>query len=679
MGTAASQGNAFVMAEKPLETVLEQLRQAVCAPAAEELADQQLLQRFTTQQEEAAFATLVRRHGPMVFGVCRRVLRDAHQAEDAFQATFLVLARKAGSIRKQESVASWLHGVAYRIAGKARASAYRRSALERRAMGMRQVFDDGPPERSELEEALDQELHKLPEKYRAPLVLCYLQGKSNEEAAEQLGWTTGTVRGRLFRGRDLLRGRLVRRGLGATSGVALTALMAEAAQAAVPPALLETTVRAGLLFAKGGATNAAISASAATMAEGAMRGLFWEQLKTPLAIAAATGLASLAVFVGYNTFAEHRPPDPLPTGTENSGQPAVQKLDQAVEIDVLRSMVVARPFLPGLLDALEKGAHGKLLAETVLTDELGGPAANQDVLFRWRTGEETLRTDAAGVVRFEIKRATMDGLKLLVPQGYAAKVRAVNEHGVQFDFGVIDESSTQGNFDLVRNSGIEVFYPRGRTATGQQALNDLLAMRIFCREHAGLDLVSPCRLVILAPGEAAPTQVDGLQLISPMADYEAALAKTASRPAEMAQWLALHRWAMVSLASNASSSPGPEAGFVRSALAEVLAYEFCVRTYPQVATLRLKAFEPQVTNLAKRGVKTLDLRSNLNEGGGSLAFLYWQQAATAKDGLSLKELTAQALDNPEALCANRSLGVEPEACVQQLRELLDACERAGKQ
>src|SRR5579884_2934480 len=155
---------------------VRQLRRLVAGQAAGVLSDQQLLEQFVTRQEQASFAALVRRHGPMVMGVCRRVLRHAQDAEDAFQATFLVLARKASAVRKQESVGSFLHGVAYRVAAKLRAQSVRRAAREREIP----VREYAPPTEDltwrELRSVLDEEIHGLPEQYRGPLVLCYLEG-----------------------------------------------------------------------------------------------------------------------------------------------------------------------------------------------------------------------------------------------------------------------------------------------------------------------------------------------------------------------------------------------------------------------------------------------------------------------------------------------------------------------
>jgi RNA polymerase sigma factor (sigma-70 family) len=159
--------------------------------------DGRLLERFVRNKDESAFQALLQRHGAMVLGVCRRVLGDVHDAEDAFQATFLVLVRKARSIGKADSVGSWLYGVAYRTALKARADAARRRIHERQGGEMSNSDPLADVAWRDLRAVLDEELGRLPEKYKAPLVLCYLEGKTNEEAAQLLGWTKGTVSGRL--------------------------------------------------------------------------------------------------------------------------------------------------------------------------------------------------------------------------------------------------------------------------------------------------------------------------------------------------------------------------------------------------------------------------------------------------------------------------------------------------
>jgi RNA polymerase sigma factor (sigma-70 family) len=187
--------------------LIRPIRRLLAALNAQKSPDRQLLQRFVASGDEAAFAALVQRHAGVVLGMCRRILGHEHDAEDAFQATFLVLARKAGSIRKVESLASWLYGVAYRVSVKARASAARRRTCEKQAPGPAPADPADAVTWGELRTALDQELQRLPEKYRAPLVLCYLEGLTNHEAARQLGWLPGAVEWRVKRGRQILRSR----------------------------------------------------------------------------------------------------------------------------------------------------------------------------------------------------------------------------------------------------------------------------------------------------------------------------------------------------------------------------------------------------------------------------------------------------------------------------------------
>src|SRR5208283_330735 len=167
-------------------SVIQHLRRAVFGPEGGGMSDGELLQYFIDQQEEAAFEALVRRHGPMVLGVCRRVLNQAEDAEDAFQATFLVLVRKAASIVPREMVGNWLYGVAYRTARKAKAAAARRHLKEREVRHMPHPEPTGDEMWQELRPLLDRELHRLPDKYRVPVVLCDLEGKTRKEAARQL-------------------------------------------------------------------------------------------------------------------------------------------------------------------------------------------------------------------------------------------------------------------------------------------------------------------------------------------------------------------------------------------------------------------------------------------------------------------------------------------------------------
>ena len=182
------------------------------------LSDAELVERFVARRDptaEAAFTVLVRRHGPMVHRVCRAIVRDHHAAQDASQATFLVLARKAGSLRVGNSLGPWLHGVACRVAAKARAAATRRRAHEARVAGMTPTLvSDGL--REDLGPMIHEEIARLPDRYRTPIILCDLEGRTYEEAARAMGRPVGTIKSRLARGREQLRGRMIRRGVAPT-------------------------------------------------------------------------------------------------------------------------------------------------------------------------------------------------------------------------------------------------------------------------------------------------------------------------------------------------------------------------------------------------------------------------------------------------------------------------------
>jgi RNA polymerase sigma factor (sigma-70 family) len=279
-----------------MKRVARCLRRVALARDGGGLTDGQLLECFLATKEQAAFTALVRRHGPMVLGVCRRVLGDRQDAEDAFQATFLVLARKAAAIVRRDLLGSWLYGVAYRTALKARAAAGRRRAVERQVEHMPE-----PQERAEacgldLRPVLDAELDRLPEMYRVPVVLCELEGKSKREVARALGVPEGTVSSRLARARKLLRARLARRGLALSAGALALALSAQALAAAVPAALVSSTSAA----AAGGAGTAAVSARVAALAEGVLQTMFWTKLKfvAALLLLLAAAVAGVGVLPG---------------------------------------------------------------------------------------------------------------------------------------------------------------------------------------------------------------------------------------------------------------------------------------------------------------------------------------------------------------------------------------------
>jgi RNA polymerase sigma factor (sigma-70 family) len=241
------------MASQTLVGLLRYLCRLGSTNASDEQSDARLLQQFVAQRDEAAFATLLERHGPLVLGVCRHVLGNTHDTEDAFQATFLILARKAASIRRQQSLAAWLHRVAANVSRTARANASRRRAHERQAALLAQPTPAGDEAFPDWRPLLHEEVDRLPEKYRVPIVLCYLEGQTHDQAARQLGWPLGTVKGRLARARHLLRARLARRGLTLSAGALGAALAQGPAPAAVPAALLALTLRAALAFAARGA------------------------------------------------------------------------------------------------------------------------------------------------------------------------------------------------------------------------------------------------------------------------------------------------------------------------------------------------------------------------------------------------------------------------------------------
>jgi RNA polymerase sigma factor (sigma-70 family) len=278
--------------------------------------DQQLLQHFVAMREEAAFAALVDRHGPMVLAVCRSVLGHAQDAEDVCQATFLVLARNAASVRKPNSLAHWLHGVARRLALRARAARTRNN-------GRHDVEHSATPPLDELtgrelQQILHEELAHLPESYRHPLILCYLQGQTRDEAAKQLGWSVATVKGRIDRGRDLLRRRLRRRGLEPGLPLLVASLREGSAGLALPRELAGQTARsaARLLAGEPFEGNAA---RVAALAEA------WGQAALTLRLKAVTTLVLSAVLLGVGAgLAAYaaREADPAVAGQDNKPEPS---------------------------------------------------------------------------------------------------------------------------------------------------------------------------------------------------------------------------------------------------------------------------------------------------------------------------------------------------------------------
>jgi RNA polymerase sigma factor (sigma-70 family) len=283
--------------------VLRHIRRVAVLGASGDLTDDCLLHRFVTHGDEAAFEALVRRHGPTVLAVCRRILKDLHDADDAFQATFLVLVRRASAIEKQPSLASWLHGVALRTALKARAGLANQRKHERRIVRMAAVDEGSEVARRELREVLDDEIQRLPEPYRTLVVLCYLEGKSYAQAADRLGCSRGTVSTRLTNARSLLRQRLLRRGLSLSVSALGTMLAEQAAVAAVPLPLELATIKA--------VTGLAVSANVASLTEGVLKAMLLTRLKIMLFVALLGAVAGGGTgWLQYHLRAEEPPGAP---------------------------------------------------------------------------------------------------------------------------------------------------------------------------------------------------------------------------------------------------------------------------------------------------------------------------------------------------------------------------------
>lgn len=339
------------MPARPMNRIVQHLRTAVLARDGGGLTDGQLLQRFIQSRDEAAFAALVRRHGPMVLGVCRRVTGNVHDAEDAFQAAFLVLARKAATVVPRDAVGNWLHGVSYRTALKARSAANRRRAREREVevMPERAVTD---PCDDELHTLLDQELGRLPEKYRLPIVLCGLEGRTRKEVARQLRLPEGTLSSRLAAGRKMLARRLARRGLALSAG-ALAAALSESSAAALPPFLLLPTVKTATLSSGAGAVAGTVPAKAAALAQGVMKTM----LLTKLGIGA--GVLAVAL-VGVSVAGFGRP-----APVWDPGHQAAEANEPKAGKPMSERTPAAEPSLPEPDDLERPKGAGKTPAEKV--------------------------------------------------------------------------------------------------------------------------------------------------------------------------------------------------------------------------------------------------------------------------------------------------------------------------
>ena len=320
-------------------SVLQLVRGILAGRRLRTAPDKELLERFLDAHDEAAFEEIVHRHGPLVLDVCRGVLANDADAEDAFQATFLVLAHRAGAIRRTASLASWLHGVACRTALKARAGAVRRRQHEAE-VPQRQVGDQDSVTWTEARQVLHEELGRLSDRHRQPLVLCYLLGKTQDKAAQLLGLSKGTLKRRLERGRAVLRQRLVRRGLGSAALLVASAWPTATARALVPQSLFLATIKAAMNGAAGGAATPAVSASVAASTVGVLKNMLLTRrliaiLPIVLLLGGLLAVASTGAFrPGDDTRARISPReegsptnDPMPVPPATAGRIRIVVLD----------------------------------------------------------------------------------------------------------------------------------------------------------------------------------------------------------------------------------------------------------------------------------------------------------------------------------------------------------------
>jgi RNA polymerase sigma factor (sigma-70 family) len=316
--------------------LLRHIRKLVAAQCPNQQSDLQLLEQFIAERDEAAFAALVQRHGGMVLGVCRGVLRHQQDAEDVFQAAFLVLARKAGAIRKQQALSSWLHGVAYRLALKAR----RRQGREQPLTEPCPAVPADELTVRELRVVVHEELHRLPEKYRTPLLLCYWEGKTRDESAERLGISANVFKKRLESARNLLGSRLTRRGLAPSAAFFAALLSADGVRAAIAHSLIQSTAQAAVAFAAGQGASVGVPAAAVALANGVIRTMNMTKWASVIALLLLIGSAGTGIGLLTYQNLQAQPPDDQPKAgaslVQNNVKQAAQKPDNERIVGVWR-------------------------------------------------------------------------------------------------------------------------------------------------------------------------------------------------------------------------------------------------------------------------------------------------------------------------------------------------------
>ena len=447
-------------------SLLRHLRRAALLNDAGDVTDGQLLERFLAAREEAAFEVLLRRHGPMVLGVCRRVLSNVHDAEDAFQAAFVVLIRKGPSLLPRQTLGNWLYGVAYHTALKARAAGWKRRAKERQAAAMGRPQAPAEDKADDLLPLLDRELDRLPDKYREAVVLCELEGKTREEAARQLGVPRGTLSGRLTTARRMLARRLTRRGV-TLSGTALATVLASgAASACVPPALAGSTLKAAVALAAGQAAAGVLSAEVAALTQGMLKSLLLAklQLTTTAALLLAVALGGSAGGYAYHLSARASAPSEvsgsnqqpnLPEGESRNAEvpPEPQEATpddktQAKKSDKERLQGVWIP-AKAVVNDRPTDPNDKKIRRSALT-------FNDDEAALW---------DAKGAYTLDPDRKPKQLDIVLLVKGQKVPVRAIYDFdGDQLLVSWIEGRERPADFDTGKREGVFIVYVRKEKA-----------------------------------------------------------------------------------------------------------------------------------------------------------------------------------------------------------------------
>jgi RNA polymerase sigma factor (sigma-70 family) len=393
-------------------TVLQHIRTLFGGGAVGGLGEEQLLERFMTGRDEAAFTALVERHGPMVSGVCWRILADPHDVEDAFQATFLILAQKAGSIRARHTLGPWLYGVAHRVAIRAKRNATRRRVRERATGEEAAVMPARDGESQELRQVLDEELARIPAKYRAPVVLCYLEGRTHEEAARQLHWPVGTVKSRLAWAKERLRSRIVRRGLAPCAGLMDAILCPQGASASVPSALVYSTVRAATQMGAGKVAVGAASASVIALTRGVLNSMLISKFCVSTGVVLSTVLVATGAAVlvaqesGAGSKSEGVQQEAKPEEKARPDEPVTLSTLAKARVEIARRRLEAfasdykfgRVTVDRMMDASRTLMDAEIDAGETRADRLAAIRAHAERLKQLEELEKASTEDGKGVV-----------------------------------------------------------------------------------------------------------------------------------------------------------------------------------------------------------------------------------------------------------------------------------------